>query len=136
LKNRPNSSTRRVSAKLALLAGCLLACGCGDSDRPDLGRVSGRVTLDGQPLPGATVTFTPLQGGRASLDRTDANGDYELLYLRDIRGAIVGRHNVSITTAGEENPEERLPDRYNRESELTEDVQGGSNTFNYELTSE
>ncbi|MCR9231751.1 MAG: hypothetical protein NXI29_12120 [bacterium] len=49
---------------LSTLSLCLTV-GCGDSagsDQPDLGTVSGVVTMDGKPLPAVTVTFTPTEG--------------------------------------------------------------------------
>jgi len=111
---------------VALLAVVLfaIALGCGGSDRPDLAEVEGTVTLDGVPLPGARIEFKPAQG-KISSATTDENGHYELVYLRDIKGAVPGKHTVTITTASEHQPEERLPPRYHRETELTADVKPG-----------
>ena len=47
---------------LALITLSLFFIGCGGgaaSDAPDLGQVSGVVTMDGKPLEGAMVTFEP-----------------------------------------------------------------------------
>lgn len=111
-----------------------LAVGCAKSDRPPLGRVTGTVTLDGQPLAAALVAFTPEGRGRTSLGTTDAAGRYSLSYLREIAGANVGRHVVRIMTANEENGgRERLPARYHRRSELVADVQAGDNTIDFPL---
>jgi hypothetical protein len=109
-----------------LLAIVLLAValGCGGSDRPDLAEVEGTVTLDGAPLPGARIEFKPAQG-KISSATTGENGHYELVYLRDIKGAVPGKHTVTITTASEHQPGERLPPRYNRETELTAEVKPG-----------
>ena len=41
-------------------------------------RVSGIVTLDGQPLGNATVKFVPVDGGQPISGRTNAQGQYEL----------------------------------------------------------
>ena len=114
---------------LILLAGC-----SGSKDRPDLGKVRGTVTLDGNPLAGSIISFKPNEGQPSSA-RTDSEGNYELYYLRDIRGAKIGLHKVRITTATEENPRERIPVRYNRKSELTREVQSGKNEFDFELVS-
>jgi hypothetical protein len=120
---------------LALFSGCT---------NKDLGQVSGTVTLDDEPLADALVLFTPMTGGRPTGGRTDSSGRYTLVYDRSDSGAILGEHFVEITTADEiANDddtvtviEEKLPIRYNRESELRADVKEGSQTFDWELTSE
>jgi hypothetical protein len=53
------------------------------------------VTLDGQPVDGATVSFFPEQG-RSSSAATDAQGRYDLVYVGSVRGATIGSHRVSI----------------------------------------
>ncbi len=40
----------------------LLSMGCGGGDMPELGDVSGKVTLDGKPLVGINILFTPEKG--------------------------------------------------------------------------
>lgn len=132
---------------LAFLSGWALLTtsltGCGSSDHPPLGRVSGVVTLDGQPLADADVTFQPEGAGRASVGTTDAEGQYELVYLNDVDGAIVGSNRVLITTfrdgaddGSTPSVPEKLPKRYHSESEVTVEVAKGSNTFDFELKSE
>ena len=74
---------------LAVAIGLSVA-GCSTSDQPQLGTVHGKVTLDGQPLAGAIVVFSPVAEGRQSFAETNAEGEYELIDLRDTRGAIVG----------------------------------------------
>lgn len=120
---------------IALAIPCLL--GCGRGDQPETGYVSGTVTLDGTPLPGAGISFEQ-QGFRASLGMTDADGHYELRYLRDIKGAVVGEHTIKIDRLPQEGAgrTRHLPPRYNRETQLTREVLPGSNTFDFNLTSE
>ena len=113
----------------------LLVVGCGKGDRPDLAPVSGTVTLDGQPLAGAAVVFRPQQG-RTSRGYTNQHGQYELIYLRDIKGAKPGKNTVTITTATEESPQEAVPAKYNTQTELCADVQDDSNAINFELSSQ
>jgi len=111
--------------------------GCSAGDHPELGTVHGTVTLDGRPLAGACVVFQPSPKGRASSGLTDKTGRYELIYLREIKGAKVGPHRVRITTASEEHPDERLPARYHHETILTAEVQSGENPpRNFHLTSD
>ncbi|NCY03470.1 MAG: carboxypeptidase regulatory-like domain-containing protein [Planctomycetia bacterium] len=119
----------------AVLAACLVA-GCGRAGSPPLGIVSGVVTLDGVPLPDATVLFTPLGPGRTSRGCTDAAGRYELSYLRELRGANVDRHVVRITTASEDRRgPERLPPRYHVRTELEATVVAGVNRLDFPLQS-
>jgi hypothetical protein len=121
---------------IASTACCLLMLsGCG-SDLPKLGAVKGKVTLDGKPLANAGVVFTPLDGGRQSMAVTDQDGNYELVYLRDIRGAKVGQHAVGIAAAdGESAKQEPIPSRYNTQTTLRESVHPGANVINFTLTS-
>lgn len=125
---------RSAVAALGLLLACLVA-GC-QSDRPPLGRVGGTVTLDGAPLAGALVVFTPDGPGRSAIATTDTTGRYELSFLRDIAGANVGTHTVRITTATEDRGgKEILPDRYHAKTELTAKVESGTNTLDFPLQS-
>lgn len=120
--------------------GPILALGCGarSGDQPELGLVTGRVTLDGQPVEGVVVAFVP-KPGRASTGLTDKNGNYALTYLGRVMGAKVGAHRVVITTPGQDDPdlavEERIPKQYNSESTLSEEVKPGRNTFDFDLKS-
>lgn len=111
-----------------------IVAGCGKSDRPDLADVRGAVTLAGASLAGAVVVFEQ-PGGRASTGRTDAQGAYELTYLRNIKGARLGEHSVKIFTATEDNPEERIPEQYNSSTKLVRVVEAGENTFDFQLKS-
>lgn len=131
---RPIPRRRAVAALGLALAG--LAAGC-QSDRPPLGRVGGTVTLDGAPLAGALVVFTPDGPGRSALATTDAAGRYELSFLRDIAGANVGTHTVRITTATENRGgKEILPERYHVKTELKATVESGTNTLDFALESQ
>ncbi len=127
---------RHIQAALCLtVLAAVMAVGCSQGDRPPLTEVHGTVTLDGQPLPRATVTFLPVDQGRASRAMTDDAGYYELRYLRDIRGAMMGTHQVIITTASEEVPRELLPARYNEETTLTVEVKPDVERYDFDLTS-
>jgi len=135
-----NGLLRRIAfrvLRLSVLAiNTLLIVGCSPSPRPPLGRVSGIVTLDGAPLANATVRFTPAGPGRTSEGTTDADGHYELRYLRAIPGANVDMHTVCITTAGEKNGgRELLPPRYHSRSQLKARVVRGTNDLDFDLSS-
>ena len=127
---------------------CVIAAGCGGqaSDQPDLGRVTGTVTMDGEPLPAAMLIFSP-EKGRSSMGTTDSEGKYEMIYVRDTKGAKLGTHQISITTvqegSSEESGEEEVAQfketilaKYNTKSTLTEEVKAGENVFDFQLTSD
>jgi hypothetical protein len=102
---------------------------------PPLGRVTGVVTLNDQPLPGAMVTFIPLvdpkknskaeQTGN-SVGMTDQQGKFSLQYSAETLGAVVGKHYVKIT-ATDQAGHELVPDSYNVNSVLSGEVKAGSN---------
>jgi hypothetical protein len=126
---------------LALLE--LVLCGCGRTG-PELGYVTGVVTLDGEPLPDAEITFHPeTSGGSISIGSTNESGDYEMKFTRHREGAMLGEHLVQITTALERfeggrmiRAKERVPVKYNQRSELTATVEPGNNSIDFKLTSD
>ena len=114
--------------------------GCGDAgpEIPPLGSVTGVVTLDGQPLPEVMVMFQPKAGGRSSMGKTDATGNYILNFNSETPGAIIGDHAVSIRTPMETpNPgqKEAIPSVYNTKTLLLEKVSDGENTIDFDLKS-
>jgi hypothetical protein len=137
-------ASRRAWLGRALLLGTLLySAGC--SSDSDIGRVEGIVTLDGQPLPKATVVF--IQGqGRPAGGITDEEGRYVLNYAEGRKGALPGVNRVRITTAQgpSETPDgqpvpavpERIPTQFNTESTLEFEVVAGEvNVANFDLVS-
>jgi hypothetical protein len=105
------------------LAGTLLVAGCNSG--VDLANVTGKVTDGGKPRPDAVVTFTPTDGRRMSLGRTDESGLYQMIYTVEKNGALTGHQRVTI--ADVKKPTEAL---------LTKevDVGSGSNTFDFDLS--
>ena len=75
------------NSKVCCVLLCLAISGCfgGSSDRPQLGLVSGKILIEGQPLADATVTFMP-DIGRPAVGKTDQNGVYQLTYIRNEPG--------------------------------------------------
>ena len=147
-----------LQPSLVLLACLVGVSGCGRRPQgyPETAPVSGRVTLDGKPLAGATICFSPPEG-RSSSATTDQAGWYELSYAGRVKGAMPGRNRVTISKPVPDDPanltqEERalleagefslpfvelLPDRYRgKTSELTADVEPGRNTHDFDLTSD
>lgn len=127
---------------LALCTIAILLCsaGCGGgapSDSPELGTVTGVVTLNGNPLPNVSVTFQP-EEGKPSFGGTNDAGVYELVYSKDANGAKIGQHTVRITTPTE-GPEDvgkdPIPAQYNTKSTLKKEVKAGANQIDFDLTS-
>ncbi len=85
----------RIAVSVCLFA--FVGCNSGPSVAP----VTGKVTLDGAPLPGAIVTFSPIKGGKgsAAVGTVDANGEYKLTDMNSKNigsGAVAGDSNVGI----------------------------------------
>src|SRR5262245_61743679 len=108
--DRPRAIT--CIALIASIALCTTAC----SGRPKnfAKRVTGKVTVGGKPLAGASIVFTPVAGGSPSSGRTDENGAYTLYWGRGrggrpIEGAQIGDHAVTISTFVEGLPTAKPP---------------------------
>jgi hypothetical protein len=145
------SSAHRRIAKLFAIAAMLViaACSSRPADEPPLGRVRGKVTMDGKPLAGVDVVFLP-EKGRPSLGSTDAAGHYDLWYVNRTMGAKVGPHKVFVRPT-EMPPEEaaangsssgapgalppKIPAKYTKRSTLAAEVKPGRNTFDFALES-
>jgi len=85
-----------------LFLGCLVCVfsiggpGCGSSDPKPI-KVSGTVTLDGQPLPDAMVTFLPVEkDGQAATGMTDSQGVFSLTTHTTDDGANAGDYKVIV----------------------------------------
>jgi hypothetical protein len=130
--------------RLCVAASLVVLCsGCGSSG-PELGQVTGTVTLDGQPVPRASITFAPVEKGPASMGGTNKDGRYKLLYNTDRQGAVLGKHNVTIRSLeqdpdGDDKPSGpapvKVPAKYSQVGELTAEVKAGSQEVNFELSS-
>lgn len=130
-----NKITSLVVIGLVLLAGC----GPQSEGLPDLAPVTGTVTMDGEPLPNASVTFEA-SGGATAYATTDADGKYELNYIRSNKGAGIGKNTVRIATATDAPPSpgwrDPIPRIYNERTTLeAEVVKGQENIFNFDLES-
>lgn len=129
----------RIFWSMGLLMS-IVGCGGGLPLAP----VTGVVTLDGQPLENATVTFLPIAGeGSTSIGETGPDGKFVLSYTREKHGALIGKHRVRINTSKitthssgiESHIGERIPDRYNVATELEYEVKSGSNASEFKLRS-
>jgi hypothetical protein len=130
----------RVGGSFVLSLVCL---GC---DRgPEIASVEGTVTMDGKPLPNASVVFIP-ENGRPAGARTDERGHYVLEFTEGRQGAIPGKNWIRINTAAEASEaadgtpipaqRETIPAKYNTQSALEFTVEAGKkNIANFDLDS-
>lgn len=136
---------------LPIVAFCLftiLFAGCESDGYSELGLidVTGKVTLDGQPLANANVVFES-DDKRTASGVTDSAGVYQLMYDSETKGVTPGAKKVRVTIAdvgvegggvvegGAPAGKERIPAMYNSQSELKADVSASSKSFDFELKS-
>lgn len=124
-----------------------MAAGCARDGYSELGLVpvTGTVTLDGQPLAGAQVSFEG-EDKRTAIGTTDSAGHYRLMYDSEKAGTTPGQKIVRITQAnvevegggaseGTAAAKEPVPARYNVQSELKANVAAGQANFEFTLKS-
>jgi hypothetical protein len=136
-----------VGRFVLLLAAWLPLTGCGGG----FGDVSGRVTLDGQPLPAGTITFVDADNITHSDQIQD--GKYRVTHVAagKVRVSVVTPLAIEFVTPGKpksggplgglkppagKGPE--VPEKYqdHEKSGLAYDVQRGENTINVEMKSQ
>lgn len=138
--------------RLPLLCGLALTLGCSgrriDYRPVGLIEVTGVVTLDGRPLPHATVIFEA-DDRTHSRATTEASGKYRLRYNSEQLGVTRGWKTVRISTCADRlsdvaDPDakspsgaspELLPARYNVRSVLKVVVESNTPTFDFALDS-
>jgi hypothetical protein len=134
-----NGMTRGAQAfsfSCAVWTAAILLAGCSNG----LNEVTGKVTLDGQPVRGLQVQFVPNDPsmGTTAIGYTQADGTYKLHYPGSKTGAPPGEYTVRITggEGGEPGQQRRVAPRYNSQSKLTATVKPGPNTFDFEVASQ
>ena len=130
-----------------LLTATCFWLGCGGAKTPayaslGLVEVSGKVTLDGAPLPNASVAFENPETKTFSVGKTDDAGAYKLMFNSEKSGCTPGKKIVRITPyMGSESDAEvvpsdaKIPTRYGRNSELVAEVDSSRRSFDFALTS-
>src|SRR5262249_48096067 len=118
--------------------------GCGG--RAKLGRVSGRVTYKGEPVPNGAITFLPDESGPPATGTIGPDGTYTLVTPDVGDGAVLGKHKVMITAlrvgpargaeAKDPRPPPIIPPRFGNTSTsgLPAEVREGANTIDFHLT--
>lgn len=136
LRHRQNQPTWRLGI-LPLIIVCPVLSGCGGVEPKDgLVEAYGYVTLDGEPLAKALVTFDhPSEAG--TYGRTDSSGYFEMKFTMSQEGAFQGENEVSFSTADPEmGIEEIVPNQFlPGKSDLKAEVTDGGSPYNFDLQS-
>jgi len=114
--------------------------GCGGSEF-GLAPVSGTVTVDGQPLKNGYIGFSPLpkegsvNAGRPSETQTDEQGRFVMKTVDSKDGAVIAEHKVWIRATPPSPGRDKIPARYNVDTELRYTVPaGGSSEADFDIT--
>jgi hypothetical protein len=135
----------RIFAVAAPLLLAFISTGCDSKPHVSFVDVEGSVTLNGNIVPGAEVTFYPVAPGSEALPyatgRTDEKGHYKLAVSPQQSGAAVGKTRAVVNWPARERTEDRgaqqkppfdIPVRYSVASQTPLEVEvkaGGPNTI-------
>lgn len=86
---------KQPPALLLSIVLCLGTVFLGCSDKSML-PVEGTITLDGEPLEGAAISFVPVEGGRPCTGQTDAEGHFTLASYVAGDGVPPGEYKVTV----------------------------------------
>ena len=133
--------------KLLTAASVVAMIGCSSRREPayaalGLVEVTGTVKLDGEPLGGVMVEFENPEDKTLSFAKTNANGGYKLMFNSEKSGCTPGKKIVRVKPYREADADpvdlpidSKIPDKYNRKSELTAEVDASHRSFDFDLTS-
>ncbi len=94
-----------LSLALVACAALFVSTGCGGAPQLDgLEKYSGTITLDGEPLDGASITLVPTKVGlRGAGAMSDAKGNFVFQTLQAGDGVAPGDYKVTVTKTVMEN---------------------------------
>jgi hypothetical protein len=150
---------RRITLVALVFPAFLLsvaACGPAGGRRPELGKVSGKVTYKGKPIAKGEVIFTPSKdkggaSGQVATGTIESDGSYSLTTFDTGDGAILGQHVVTVIVPSQDLrelnkprpdgsipyilPKGGVPEKYSNvdTSPFRYTVDPGQNTINLEL---
>jgi hypothetical protein len=105
---------RRFATVAILGLAGLAGCGGTEEDSYKLVKVTGSVTKNGKPLPGATLSFVPSGGNKNSTpaaDITGPQGTYSLMF-KGRTGIAPGKYNVMIAEAVQVPASAKMPPEF------------------------
>jgi hypothetical protein len=140
----------RVKFRYILVLAVGLAAGCSSDDGLPRESISGKVTLDSQPLASGVIQFIPAEKDSAAGGGGGQITGGKFSIARE-QGLVPGKYNVAINAAAKTErtkpaqvgggkmsdlAKELIPAEYNSETKLTAEVKkGGGNDFTFELKS-
>ncbi|WDI41689.1 hypothetical protein [Bremerella sp. P1] len=136
------SQYRTIKMRFSLLIGFMflsLLLGCDSG--PAIAHVSGQVTMDGTPVEMGQIFFEPIGGDSTIGTGIIADGEFEVVcppgnYKVVITGTrkIPGAKPISNIPGEEIDARESIiPEKYNRQTTLTKEVQQGEQSVNFHL---
>lgn len=105
---------------LSLLCGCLVVTGCSSSN-DGMVTVSGEVLLDGAALETGNLALIPKDGLQGAFGADIVDGKFQIQTTPGDKIVQITSYRTSTTRKGPDGsfgPEQYLPDRYNKKSEL------------------
>lgn len=126
-------------ARGVIVLGGALAGGCG----PATGTITGAVTIDGQPLDKGVISYVPADSQGHPVTVNIVNGKYTLQAPTGQKYVQISAPIVVNTRKEYEGPDaplveitdERLPPKYNSQTELTFEVKAGVNAKDWAVES-
>jgi hypothetical protein len=129
-------SRRTMFVSGALSLTLLLLSGCSKPKIPT-GEVTGKITINGKPVPGIYVTFVPQERIRPAVGKTDAEGNYRAQLLAKQSGVPLGPCVAQFSLYHGDATRNYLPARFNEEAsknpELNLNVTEDGLVFDYDI---
>ena len=126
---------RRMWTLVSLLLFFVVSfVGCGGAERPEMGYCTGKVTTkDGKPVANLVVVVKP-GDGRAAMDVTNEDGEFDIEYTAGERGTKVGPSTIGFEWPLGYAAPFAIEAKYiqGRSTEKI-DIKSGNNEFNYVL---
>jgi hypothetical protein len=98
---------RSTHRSAPFVAACLILAGLGCGGKDRLVKLEGMVTLDGEPVQGAIVSFLPDErGGRFAVGTTVKDGSFRLTTYTKDDGALPGDYRVTVTLIPDDDDED------------------------------
>lgn len=91
--------TRLILASAIMTVSIAVGCsdGADGGKRASVYKVSGKVTMAGGTIPGATIAFGPKEGQPVAIGRTNDSGEYQLTTYDPGDGAAKGLYAVTVS---------------------------------------
>lgn len=134
---KSNMAFSRVTSFLLIMFVVGSLTGCSQGDRPPIGLVTGKITMDGEPLVGTIVSFMP-DSGRPATGLTDKEGKYQIQYAMGVYGTKIGNNTICLFPGSSGGTSHEIAAKYQnpQTSDLKAEVKKGNNTFDFELESD